>query len=1217
MRLKTLEIVGFKSFADRVQIDLTGDVTAFVGPNGCGKSNIVDAIKWVLGEQRVTSLRGDSMHDVIFNGNASGRRVPMNFAEVSLTFSNDCGTLPIEFDEVVVTRRLFRTGESEYLLNRSPVRLKDIKKLFMNTGAGLDAYSIMEQGRIDRILEANPKDRRIIFEEAAGISLFKAQRREAERKLERTNANLLRLGDIIDELEKRIRSLKNQAGRARSYMKLTERIKELRKEYYCHLFAELAGRMTDLKSSVAEAVQGEEDSRRELGSRQNSCNELSANVTAIKEGLFVKRSRLAELKSALSECDGKIAMLEKRLVEIGSEQVENTQRGEDLKRRTADRETELAGIEKSLSWLASEEESLAKDEIETRERVTVATGRLTECVEGIEELENSIVDLSRKEVEIGNKRVEATARLKGQHATRWRLVRKQHEIARQLADGRREHSHVSDGMKVKKELVDTLARELAASRQKASTMEAGLGELEEEIRAAEADKVKVDSRIDLLESLVASREGVEASARTVMDETGEEGSSLSFVKGILGELLDVDFTFSKALEAVLGDLAEAVVVGSRTEARQVLDFLEEKELGGATILVRDDLTGAADGSRPARSLSSHVRCAPDMAPLKEALLGAVRLEEKDLQIDEGGDSRGPCVNSRGDYYDRGILRVGGGAREPGLIARRSELTALKESVVELEERLDGLQRRKETVREKLAEVQSFNENLSMRLDEHEFEVAALSAEQGKVADRMERLFQEFKLHLEEGHDIEKSVLSLNGELRDLEGEGDGIGEDVRARSKSLDLANMQAAGLRNETARLDERLQELGLKIVERRGKREALEKEKDLLAKNVEESRSRLNELERDEQRLKVHSAEVEEEILRLKERTEGMASERSELTEEVEELNAHVSDLNREFDREREKLSEVEDKLETSRTRLDSLRIEVKEIEVNQQNLRERALEEVELDLDQVYAESLLARQIATVESAETSERDPDAPGGDLETVPEAAAPEAARSFDTAAAEREIVEIRQKIARIGNVNLEAVTELEKIEERYDHLVEQREDLTTAQKTLKEMIAHLNTESRKRFAETFEEVRSHFNGIFRKLFHGGRADIRINDGEDILEAGIEIIAGPPRKDVRSISLLSGGERTLTAVALLFALFKARPSPFCFLDEVDAALDETNIERFCSLLKEFLEYSQFLIVTHSKQTMSHAQIIYGITMEVGGVSKLVSMKLEEYQEKVA
>ena len=301
MRLKALEIVGFKSFADRVQIDLTGDVTGFVGPNGCGKSNIVDAIKWVLGEQRVTSLRGDSMHDVIFNGNASGRRVPMNFAEVSITFTNDCGTLPLEFDEVVVTRRLYRTGESEYLLNRSPVRLKDIKKIFMNTGAGLDAYSIMEQGKIDRILETNPKDRRLIFEEAAGISLFKAQRREAERKLERTNANLLRLGDIIDELEKRIRSLKNQAGRARSYLQLTERIDELRKDYYCHLFTELAGRMDALKDSVSTSVGDEEDNRRALATSQNACNELSANVSAIKEGLYVKRSRLAELKSALAE----------------------------------------------------------------------------------------------------------------------------------------------------------------------------------------------------------------------------------------------------------------------------------------------------------------------------------------------------------------------------------------------------------------------------------------------------------------------------------------------------------------------------------------------------------------------------------------------------------------------------------------------------------------------------------------------------------------------------------------------------------------------------------------------------------------------------------------------------------------------------------------------------------------------------------------------------
>jgi len=1203
MRLKTLEIVGFKSFADRVQIDLTGDVTAFVGPNGCGKSNIVDAIKWVLGEQRVTSLRGDSMHDVIFNGNASGRRVPMNFAEVSITFINDCGTLPIEFDEVVVTRRLFRSGESEYLLNRSPVRLKDIKKIFMNTGAGLDAYSIMEQGKIDRILETNPKDRRLIFEEAAGISLFKSQRREAERKLERTNANLLRLGDIIDELEKRIRSLKNQAGRARSYLKLTERIDELRKEYYCHLFTDLAGRMETLKESVTAAVGAEEDNRRELATRQNTCEALSTNVGAIKEGLYAKRSRLAELKSAHAECDGKIAMLEKRLVEIGNEKVENSQRGDDLKRRNADRETELAGIEKSLSWLVSEETSLTREEQATREQVTVAANTLRECVEGIEELENSIVDLSRKEVEIGNKRVEATARLKGQHATRWRLVQKQHEIAWELGESREENTRLCTEMGLKKELVDTLAGELATSRRTAATMEAGLGELDGEIRALEAEKVKVDSRIELLDSLVASREGVEASARAVLDEAGREGDSLSFVDGILGEMLDVDFTLSKALEAVLGDLDEAVVVKSRAEARQVLVFLEEKNLGGATILVRDDLVGAVEEARANRSLADRIECAPELAPLKEALLGKVMLREGDLKIDEASRSPALCVvNQRGDFYDGAVIRVGGGAREPGLIARRSELTALKESVVQLAERLDGMQRRRKTVHEKLAEIVRLNEDRSKTLDEHEFEMAALSAEQSRVADRLDRLFQEFRLHLEEGHDIEKSVLSFKIELRDLRGEGEGIGEDVRSNSKKLDLANMQAAGLRNETARLDERLQELGLKVVEHRGKRDALEKEKNLLAKSVDESRSRLGELERDEQRLVAHADEVEGEIAHLKDRTEAMASERTELAAEVEDLNAHVAELNGEFEGEREKLAAVEGALEQNRSRLDSLRIEVKEIEVKQQNLRERAIEEVELDLDQAYAEGRLAREFAAVERERSAEE---------------ADQEAAPRFDLEASEREIAEIRLKIARIGNVNLEAVDELEKIEERYGHLITQRDDLNGAQKSLKEMISHLNIESRKRFADTFEEVRSHFNGIFRKLFHGGRADIKINEGEDILEAGIEIIAGPPRKDVRSISLLSGGERTLTAVALLFALFKARPSPFCFLDEVDAALDETNIERFCSLLGEFIQNSQFLIVTHSKQTMSYASILYGITMETGGVSKMVSMKLEEYQEKVA
>ncbi len=1195
MRIKSLEMVGFKSFAPRTAIDVSNNMTCFVGPNGCGKSNVVDAVRWVLGEQKVSALRGDRMCDVIFKGNASGRRAPMNFAEVSLTISNEDNTLSVEFDEVVVTRRLYRSGESEYLLNRSPVRLKDIRNLFMNTGIGLEAYSIMEQGKIDSILEANPRDRRVIFEEAAGISLFKAQKLEAERKLDRTTANLLRLGDIIDELEKRIRSLKNQAGRAKSYLQLSDRIKVLKKKYYLRLYGELVGRMDDLKKAESETSREEEVLNGKIAAARKERDELESNMTAVRENTITKRSRLAELKTALEESDARIAMVDKRLVEIRSELDRNGKQKQDLHKHRAEQKKRRAEVVGLLDELLVDEKSLRDEEHRYKDLLDQATGMLKESRGRVESLENGLVDLSRKEVEIGNKMTEAGARSKGLHSARARLVFKQNGIAAELFRCRVERAGLINDLEKKAEFQKELASHLESGRSKLRTMEEGLQELDDEIRILEDDLVKGDSRIDLLQSLVSSREGLDAGAKAVMAEAGREGNEFGFVRGVLGECLEVDIKYSRALESVLGEMAEAVIVSNHDEAGRVFEFLKEKKIGGGVVLAlsgfgpsKNGLNenglkkehGPSTGPAGGTSLSRVVRCSSELKPLVNGLLSGFFLFEKGSIISEDLDAGIWRVNLQGDIFRSGVLRMGGGSRESSVISRRSELAALEKERDGIKERLDVLRRRRSSIEENVQVVHISNEDLAMRLDNQEFEVAGLNAESSKILDRMERLSQELRVNLDECFDAEKSLSSLYLELNELDKEKTWILDEIEQRSRKLDLVRIEVEGKAGEKTRFEKLLNGLEIKLVEQKAKKEGLNKEIGFLEKNLDESSRRLTEADEEKERLRSDFRDNTSEIDRLKVRTEKIASERSGLVSDIDGKEKHLDDLKGDLEEKESIVRRVEETAGAIKEKLDNLRMEIREVDVREQGLVERSREELDINLET---------------AADRDEED----------------------FDPAAMDREIQEIRQKIARLGNVNLEAVSELDKVVERHGHLAEQRDDLVEARKSLQNLITELNKESRQRFTETFELVKSHFNGIFRKLFHGGRADINLKEGEDVLESGIEIMAGPPRKDVRSISLLSGGERSLTAVALLFALFKARPSPFCILDEVDAALDETNIERFCSLLGEFRKNSQFMIVTHSKRTMAHADVLYGVTMEEGGVSKFISMKLEEFQGMVA
>ena len=1182
MHLTKIELHGFKSFADKTELDIGKGVTCLVGPNGCGKSNIVDAIKWTLGEQRVSALRGDQMADVIFKGN--GRRPAMGFAEVTLLFDNDAGDLPIDAAEVAITRRLLRTGESGYLINRRPCRLKDIRELFVDTGLGQNAYSVLEQGRIDAVLSANSQQRRVVFEEAAGIQRFRMRKREASRKLEKVDQNLLRVTDLIEELEKRVRSLRIQAGRAKSYVALSDRLTELRTTQFLSAGAELAAEADKLAAELDESLALDRERGEQLAEATQAVAEADAEAQVLRESVARQRQVRVEAKAELENTDLRKASLQRIESEARQSGALRESQAQELLAESRRRTAEIQELEAALEGLIAELQQADKVVAERREALHQSRSELTLKDQAIARLGRQIVEWTDRELSLSNTIASLDSRLQGLSSSRERLVRREAEISGLLERDRIEvHDHQGQLSRLGQEAADGV-RSVAEARAELARREESGRELRGRISAVVAEISGKQSRRETLDSVIEKMEGVEEGARALVKAARQDPEQLPGVRGLLAELLPVARNRARAVDAALGHLAVAVVVDDRVTLERCLEFLRENGQGAASFLVLDrtaPFTSSAGG--PGEPLVPAVEISPDLKDLFQSLLGGVRLVEQESDLfDHLGSGRflvtreGARLESTGAFTDRPQ------SRSIGFVERIVERDQLTDEVLELKANL-------------------------LRLEEEEARIGAETTEWSAV-------LQESELHRQQVESgIQESRSSVE-RLRD------------RAAIYRRELAVSAHERLEFE---LDARLvarnrEEASSRLLEERAKRRVAESERAEIVAGRESAGEALEELAAVE-------ASSAQEAVRLRERERGVRSELTLLRRGLDEMNAGLerigaerADLSRRAEqaagewhqlderiaslleqdvaagehlaeligreeqgrltlvRSRESAMEAAEARETARQQVHDLQLKERGLQASRESLRERAREEISLDIDQDFAEFDPASAPASEEVA-----------------------------------AEINTVRDKISRIGNVNLDAINELEEVETRLTFLSGEKQDLDRSRKSLESAIAEMDSVSRVRFLETFEAVRGHFKTLFRKLFHGGRADVQLEPGVDVLEAGIDIIAAPPGKDARSITLLSGGERTLTAVGLLFALFKAKPAPVAILDEVDAALDEENTERFCNLLDEFVGSSQFMIVTHSKRTMNHADTIFGVTMEESGISKRVGISLAEYEERVA
>ena len=1231
MELKRLELFGFKSFADRTTFDFDSGITCIVGPNGCGKSNVVDAVKWVLGEQSAKSLRGREMADVIFAGSESRRS--LGFAEATLTFDNASGVLPVDVPEVEVSRRLYRSGESEYLLNRKPCRLRDIRELFMDTGVGVDAYSLIEQGKVDVLLQSNPQERRLIFEEAAGISRYKAKRREAERKLARTEQNLLRLGDILQEVQRRLRSVKVQAGRARSWKQYHARLQDLRVSYALNAYHEhtraiaeeqadldrlqdrrtaAAGRLADLDRRRAEAEAQATDLQEQARRADARLSEIRARIGSAESEIGFHRTRGDELRQAAERDRRKLGTLSAHLREAESGLQDRRRDIHDLDADAERQQAALADIE---------------------DRLRAVSDRVRDLTERIETAKAEMLDLAQQRTQAASWRAGLQDRLQHLDARLEKLSDRREEIGRALADLARRQRTLHEEQETLEATVAERRGRLEAKRREAETRQADLETVGRRLARAKEHASALESRQSLLEDLQRRGEGIPEAVRRVTeaiqsdsapaadstpaaeaeqqtepttaeaaqqtevtpapapDGTDAGGPPRGRWHGMVAELVEVDVEHARPVEAALGPAEKLIVADRRADVLALARRLGDDLPGQVRFLALDAVPPAAER----RDLSAcpgavgwamdYVRVAETVRPAVAHLLArtvVVRTLEDAVRLGGEGGPLGGCrfvAHSGAVLEADGTIALGPPGPETSLIWRRAELRDLAEKREAVRSRIETLEADRQRAVADLQALDADQQELRQEIYEASMRKVEVEAEQRRLADHRKELAKERPVVESERTDLlrrreqdARAAEEADRRTADLAKQEDAKRREVAA------LGGEQEEAIRRRDACEEERtearvaLAQLNEKGAAARDALAAAQRDLEATRTGIEEARRELADCRR---RIK----EADRTMLRLQ-------SDLAEAFRAKESAEAEVRRLADARAEARRRSGDLADEAHTLQGEIDDLQARIHEVELAR---RER----------QTQRDDLVAR-IRDEAGIDLADRY-------AEWQPE--------DVDWDAVAEEIRDLQGKIDRLGSVNLEAIDEQEDLQRRLAFLRQQEEDLTGARDTLAGLIQRINRESRQRFQATFDAVRGHFRDLFRKLFGGGKADVFLEDESDVLESGIEVVARPPGKQLQRISLLSGGEKTLTAVALLLAVFRARPSPFAILDEVDAALDESNIDRFTALVKEFLAQSQFVIVSHNKRTMAIADVLYGVTMAEPGVSRKVSVKFADLHEQ--
>lgn len=1187
MKLKKLELYGFKSFAQRTEIVFDEGITGIVGPNGSGKSNIGDAVRWVLGEQSAKTLRGASMSDVIFNG--TQKRKPLSYCEVSLVFDNDDHALAMEAAEVMVTRRVYRNGESEYYLNRTACRLKDVVDLFRDTGIGKEGYSIIGQGRIDEILSRKSEDRRQVFEEAAGIVKFKARKEEADKKLQRTLENLERVDDILDELTKRLKPLEEQSRNARVYLELSTELKDLDLNLFLIRSDRARARLSELESELLTVQTILADTESALTDKTTRRDETQNRIDQLEEAITKARTELMECAEHVHESQKKLSALQSRRETRSENRQRIVREQEEAQERLAEIEKDhvriQADVEKQHSLIADAEQILRA----TQEAAEKAQAKEKEADAALEAQKAAVIDQMNRLSDVRNDKTRLNT-MQAQMETRLTEIEESSgALQEQEAALREALTAVEKQLETENQHQQLCQEKLAQARQASDEADTAYANLRADVEKQSADMQAAASRHNVLTEMTRDMEGYNMAVRRAMTYAKQRG--LTGVKGVLAQLMTVPQAYETAIDMALGAAQQNIVTDTEETAKELINYLRQNRLGRATFLPMSAIRGKTlyGNERNALKLpgclgvaSELVQCAPEYRGIVENLLGRTVIADNldhGIPIMRAGNHAFRLVTLEGDVMHSGGSMTGGSAQSKvsNLLSRERELKELTAKLqtgrAELDKCRQELTQRQQTAQEKRQKVSDAVNAL------HQQEIA-VAREQA----RRESVSADLNTHLQRMQETEQARVQLHQSL-----------EDIR---QQLETIEHQRTGAQGDQSAMEQKTIEMQNALVKARAEASAENDRLMVRTLQLSDLRHGLSDLERDQ----AHAQQDQAQILREQER-------REQLLHEMDELDAiDENDMKREeaesARRQKEQLRQ-ESAAQAIEQRRSQAQSDLRDILSDMENLHEA----YNRDSEKLHKTELAKARI------EGDQKNLQNRIWDTYKLTYAGAEEFRRTpFDEKESDRRAAELQGQIRALGTVNVGAVEEYAETKARVDDLTTQQQDLKRAEMDLRELIERLLIQMRSTFVENFSKMQGYFAETFTRLFGGGHAELKLMDPDDPLNCGIEVNAQPPGKKLQLLSLLSGGERALTAIAILFAMLKLKPTPFCILDEIEAALDDANIGYYADYLKEYSKGTQFIVVTHRKGTMERCNSLFGVAMEEQGVSRMVSVSLQDYQE---
>ena len=1186
MKFKKMEIYGFKSFADKVQVQFESGVTGIVGPNGCGKSNVADSIRWVLGEQSAKALRGSNMQDVIFNG--TEKRKPQSFAEVSLYFDNSEKIFNVDYDEVVLTRKLYRSGESGYAINKTPCRLKDIQEILRDSGMGRESYSIIGQGRIDELLSAKPEDRRAVFEEAAGISKLKNRKLESLKKLNNTQDNLVRINDILHELEIQLAPLTSQAETAKKYLDLRERLKSLEINNYIYQYDSSASQKEEINARLKGVEEEIELKSKEFDETVDDYNYTANKIDSTDQAITRLRDELLNLTVGLEKQAGETKLLQEKLngLKASKDRLVESVNVDQAEFDDNKQKLETAEKDKGLKEIVFDELVKKIDEL---------TESLTALDLEISTMENASEEETQKLVENLGKIGDTKAQITGIETEIKALNDRLEEINLKRNECAEKYDRETDTLTSLKREVEELkikkaekAEELKEKKQENIKFAYKVAGIEEDLVDSESEIKSLIGKINLMKEMQKENEGYVASVRKLLQDAKDNSSLGGRFVNVVAKLMSVPEKYETAIDMALGSAVQNVVTKNEDDAKYVIQYLKDNNLGRATFLpmtsikprkIADEFIPVINRTSGAIGVAtSLIEYDRQYDSVFSGLLGStVIVEDMDSAVNLAKSTRYSfkIVTLDGDVINPAGTMSGGSKKVQGvsLIGRERE-------IVDAENRLAELKRIKETKTQELEDIKKEQASMDDALSKLDEEIRAFEINLAKESENLNKFNENLNQLASESLKLDEAEEKLKAELKQSEDKLIAFKQYM----EDMENGNASENAIRNP-------------ELYAKKQKRKSIADE--------------LTELKVKKASCESDKVSLEAEILRLNDLLEKLNKDIRVSKLEIEKLNTDIVEIEGETRKtiDQNLYQSNMEALQTTRDELANFDGTKKELNKKLQELSEKKLvlsSELQRANDKKYKEENLLVKIDS----------------DIEQMQERVWEEYGLTYATAVSYKvenhniqeglqESAKIKKQIQSLGSVNVNAIEMLGDVSARFDDLSAQRDDLVNAEADLNKIIDGLTEEMESKFKTEFDKINTNFQGVFKELFGGGRAELRLSEPDNPLECGIEIVAEPTGKKLQNIQLLSGGERALTAIAILFAILKLRPMPFCVLDEIEAALDDANVERYAKYLKRFSNYTQFIVITHRKPTMELADTLYGVTMEERGVSKVVSVQLAD------